>query len=268
MLTALLACCCLRDEDLPRFLKSFASTAVQRAPSNPSSTQPAPAPSRFLRLFRLLHRIFLPLYPPFLFFYMFTIVPTPPGPFRVTSAQLSPHVLLQQFFLFMSRWMVQFRNFSVNMFHAEAAVVVTLYVAVSLISAAAAATHEIVHPPPSSAGSSRINRSIVFVSSTVSLIIGSCLLLVIVTPFSWTVPLPLIPKQALQLHAITAPAHLSSSYGLPASCLILHFKLTLLRSVPFHDWRRQRPHVEVEWHGCARTACAAARTHPGGLACR
>lgn len=108
---------------------------------------------------------------------------------------------------------MQFRNFSIDMFHVEAAAALTLYVTVSLLSAAAATARENVHPFPSSAPSSRIMRNIIVVSSVVSLIVSSILLLIIITPFSWTVPLPLIPKQALQLYSMTASARLSSSYG-------------------------------------------------------
>jgi len=271
-LTALLACSCLCDKDLPRFLKLFASAAIQRVSINPSPTQPAPVFSGFTRLFQLLPL----LLPPLLFFYMFRIVPSPPGPVRVTSAQMSPPAPLQHMFSLLSLWTVQFRNFSVDMFHTEAAAVVTFYVAVSLFSAAAATAREIVNPVPSSSSSSsssssvysRIMRNLVVFSSFVSLIIGSILLIIIITPFSWTVALPLFPKQAFELHAITAQARLSSSYGGPKSILIWHFKLTLFRSVPFNDWRRQRPRIEVEWHGCTRAARSAPRTYPGGIACR
>ncbi len=216
-LTALLACCCLNDAHLPRFLKSFASVAIQRSSAvHQSPLQPAPASSSPA----LLYRLFSSLCPILLFAYMFEIVPSPPGPVRITSAQLSPPASLQQAYSVLSGWTVQFRNFSIDMFHAEAAAALTLFTTVSLLSAAAATAREVVDPFPSSASSSRIMRNIVVVSSVFSLIVSSSLLLIIITPFSWTVPLPLLPKQALQLHSITASARLSSSYGVSKSCPI------------------------------------------------
>ena len=231
MLTALLALTCLRDGELPYVLKSFASTAVlhshahQLSSSEAATARPTPT---------LLSRFFPPMLPLFLFAYMFTIVPSPPGSnFRITAAQLAPPPPLQHAYAFLAGWSVQFREFQAKMFHAEAAAVLTLYVALSLLSAAAATSREICDPVPSSAiiemkpanmpsklsaseatsSPSRVKRIRIIVSSIVSLIMSSCLLFIIITPFSWTVPLPLIPKDALQLHSITASARLSSSYG-------------------------------------------------------
>ncbi len=232
MLTALLACSCLCDDDLPQIFKSFASAAIQRpCLHHVSSPQPATTPSRLSLLLRLLS----PLLPPLLFSYMFIIVPSSPDQVRITQAQLSPPPSLQPAYSLLTAWTVQFLAFSSTMFHTQAAAALTAYVALSLLSAAAATSREVCDPDPlpssmnevkESEGlpnvsaaetslSSRMRRTVIIVSSILSLIISSSLLLIIITPFSWTVALPLIPKDALQLHTITAAARISSSYGTP-----------------------------------------------------
>ncbi len=161
---------------------------------------------------------------------MFTIVAPSSGVIRITAAELSPPPSLLRMYSMFSGWTVLFRNFNASMFHFEAAAVLTAYVAAALLSAAADSSREMLDsfpsPSPSSmhnvtessqrlqsSSSSRVKRAVVVVSSGVSLILCSILLLVIIVPFSWTVPLPLLPNQALQLHAITAPGRVSSSYG-------------------------------------------------------
>jgi hypothetical protein len=229
-LTALLASCCLHDEQLPRFLQSFASAAIQQPhearPSSPRKTPPS-------RVFSILQRLLPHLLPFLLFSYMFTIAAPSSGVIRITAAELSPPPSLLPLYSMLSGWTVLFRNFNASMFHFEAAAVLTAYVAAALLSAAADSSREMLDSfpspspssmhnvtessqrlePPSSSSLALVKRAAAVVSSGVSLILCSILLLVIIVPFSWTVPLPLLPNQALQLHAITAPGRVSSSYG-------------------------------------------------------
>jgi hypothetical protein len=258
LLTALLACCCLRDEQLPRFLQSFASTAIQQPHEvHPLASHKTAHP---LRAFSILQRVLPCLLPFFLFTYMFTIVAPSLGVVRITAAELSPPPSLLRVYSMLLGWTIQFRNFDASMFHVEAAAVLTAFVAVALFSAAADTSREMLdpfHSPPPSAlpkveelsqrlqssslsPSSRIKRAVIVVSSGVSLVLCSILLLVIIVPFSWTVSLPFLPNYALQLHAITATGRVSSSYGTLTVMTAFIFKLSFLRSVPLDDRRRQR----------------------------
>lgn len=76
---------------------------------------------------------------------------------------------------------------------------------------------------------------------------SSCLLFIIITPFSWTVPLPLIPKDALQLHSRTASARLSSSYGLLRSMTgVGKDRMSKLNGTDVRVLRVQRPELILE----------------------